>query len=372
MLLFFLIMEERDGFFTLIWRRINYLPILQRVLVANSVVIIIGAVAGTLLTRQLALIGNFRLILLFSSLGILLSLLVNYRIVKASLWPLRELRNNILKLHTGQTSIPESPLMQADPNIHSLIVAMNDTLRRLEIHSSQLRALSERSINMQEEERKRIARTLHDDTSQTVSTILLQLERLETELPEERTDLKQRLMSTRKIASDMLEELRKNIWDLRPTILDDLGLVPAIRWYARMRLEAIGVQVNFDLDEHIRFEPYLETLLFRISQEAVANVLRHAQADKVDLRLKMDQFRICFEVHDNGRGFNVEKTVEEAVSRKQLGLLGIQERASLVGGEVRIDSLPGQGTCLQVLIPLLSDQQIRMSEKPTDLVEAKK
>jgi two-component system sensor histidine kinase UhpB len=348
-------MDALTAYLTHLWQRFFYLPILRRVFIANTIVIIIGAVGGTLLTRQLVLFGNLRLILLFASLGIGLTLLVNYMILRTSLQPLQDLRNAVLKVESGQTTLLESTLMQADPDIHDLVVAINAMLERLEGRTSQLRLLSEGAINMQEEERKRIARALHDDTAQAVSTILLQLERLENELPEERTDLKKRLGESRQLAARMLEDLRKNIWDLRPTILDDLGLVPAIRWYARTRLEETGARVNFDLDEEIRLEPYQETMLFRICQEAVGNVQRHARAENVAICLAKEAAQVCLEIKDDGRGFDVERTAEEAVSRKQLGILGIQERVSLVGGKVKVESTPGQGTCLHVCIPLLNN-----------------
>jgi signal transduction histidine kinase len=242
-------------------------------------------------------------------------------------------------------------------------------LERLEVRTSQLRALSDRVISVQEDERKRIARALHDDTSQAVSTLLIQLERMEDELPANQVAVRRRLVEARGLASAMLDDLRKNIWDLRPTILDDLGLVPAIRWYARMRLQETGVQVSFDMDEDIRPEPYLETLLFRMSQEAVGNILRHAEAKNVIIRLMKDYSRVCLEVEDDGRGFNVEHTVEEAVSHKQLGLLGIHEQASLVGGEAKIDSAPGRGTRVHVCIPLLTGAQMNREGTGPNKVE---
>jgi two-component system sensor histidine kinase UhpB len=332
---------------------VHRLPVLERVLVVNSVIIVTGALVGTLLTHHLTIIGNLWLTPLLLSVGILFLLLINYRIIKTSLHPFRDFRNAVDRVKNGQTILFETPSMQSDPDIHQLVLSVNSMLGRLEMRTKQLQALSERIITAQEEERRRIARSLHDDTSQAVSTLLLQLERLENELPEDRDDLRLRLADARRLVSNMLEELRKNIWDLRPSILDDLGLIPAIRWYARMRLQEIGVQLNFDLGENIRLEPYLETMLFRITQEAVTNILRHAGAKTVTISLKWEGERVCLEVEDDGRGFDVERTAGEAVTRKQLGLLGIQERVSIVGGQAVVDSSPGHGARLQVSVPLL-------------------
>ena len=332
---------------------LHRLPVLERVLVVNSVIIVAGALIGIVLTGHLTIIKIPWLTPLLLSLGILLLLLVNYRIIKTSLHPFRDFQDAVDQVKNGQTTLLETPSMQSDPDIHQLVLSVNSMLGRLEMRTKQLQALSERIITAQEEERRRIARSLHDDTSQTVSTLLMQLERLEDELPEERDDLRLRLADAHRLVSNMLEDLRKNIWDLRPTILDDLGLIPAIRWYARMRLQEIGIQLNFELGENIRLAPYLETMLFRITQEAVTNILRHAEAKTVTIRLKWEGDRVCLQVEDDGRGFDVGRTAGEAVTRKELGLLGIQERVSIVGGQAVIDSSPGQGTRLQVFVPLL-------------------
>jgi len=245
--------------------------------------------------------------------------------------------------------------MKSDPDIHRLVRAMNSMLERLDRRTNQWRALSERAINAQEEERKRIARGLHDDTAQTISTLIIYLERLEAASYEDPREYQSRLSEIRRMATGMLEDLRKNIWDLRPTILDDLGLLPAIRWYAQSNLEKAGLKIQFDFkNENLRLSPPLETMMFRISQEAVNNILHHANASIVKISLWNDRSKIYFEVEDDGQGFDVERISGEAVARKQLGLLGIQERVSLVGGDVQIISSPGQGTRLQVRTPFLN------------------
>jgi two-component system sensor histidine kinase UhpB len=351
---------------SLVMNTISYLrqklfsvSIFQRVLIGNSIVIIIGAIGGTLLTRHLAMLGNINLILLFSSVGIILTLMVNYWIIKTALHPLQELRLAVAQLKDRQTPLRESIVMHADPVISQLVVTIDSMLERLDKRTLQLRALSERDINAQEEERRRIARALHDDTSQSVSMLIIQLERLENTLPMDQGDLHARLTGIRQLAMTLLEDLRKNIWDLRPTILDDLGLVPAIRWYARFKLKEVGISVEFEMfNEATRLRPHLETMLFRITQEAVNNILRHADAENVMIRLQQENDQICLEIEDDGRGFDVGTTAGQAVSRKQLGLLGIQERASLVGGEVQIASSPGLGTRVRVYVPLLRGNSI--------------
>lgn len=333
--------------------------IFNRVLIGNSFIIIFGAIAGTIFTRQLTLIGNVRLILLFSVSGILITLIVNYWIIRTALRPLYELGNVLEQVDNGQIHIPGSLKKYQDPYIHHLVTALDSTLLRLENRTSQLQAISERAINAQEEERIRIARGLHDDTAQSISMLIIRLERLENLIPVDLPDLVKNVADVRKFLIRLLEDLRKIIWDLRPSILDDLGLVPAIRWFARSNLEEAGITVDFEMDADVmRLPPHLETTLFRVTQEAVNNILSHADAKNVSVRLWSEQGHISLEVKDDGHGFDVERTSGEAVSKKQLGLLGIKERVSLVGGRVKVESALGTGTHVHVFIPLPGEELI--------------
>ena len=337
-------------------RRIS---IFNRVLIGNSFIIIFGAIAGTIFTRQLTLLGNIRLILLFSFFGILITLIVNYWIIRTALRPLHELGNVLEQVDGGQTHIPDSLKKYGDPNIHHLITALDSMLLRLANRTSQLQAISERAINAQEEERIRIARGLHDDTAQSISMLIIRLERLQNLIPIDSPDLEKHVGEAHKLSTRLLEDLRKIIWDLRPSILDDLGLVPAIRWFARSNLEEAGIKVDFGMGiDGMRLPPHLETTLFRVTQEAVNNILRHANAKDVSIRLWSGQGQICLDVKDDGHGFDVERASGEAVSKKHLGLLGIRERVFLVGGRVNVESAPGTGTCVHVFIPLPGEELI--------------
>lgn len=324
----------------------------NRVLIGNSVIIIFGAIAGTIMTRQLTLFGNVWLILLFSAVGILITLLVNRMIIRTALHPLHELGHALEQVNSGQIHIPDSLKSYGDPDIQRLIVTIESMLKRLAHRTSELQAISERAINAQEEERVRIARSLHDDTAQSISMLIIHLERLGNMIPAGAPDVAHHVEDAQKVATKLLENLRKVIWDLRPSILDDLGLLAAIRWFARTNLEAAGITVEFrDGSEAVRLPSHLETMLFRITQEAVSNIIRHAGAQKVSVHLWAEEANVCLEIKDDGRGFDIEKTVGGALYRKQLGLLGIQERVSLVGGEMKLESIRGSGTRLQVRVP---------------------
>lgn len=335
------------------------ISIFNRVLIGNSVIIIFGAVAGTIFTREMTLLGNARLILLFSSIGILITLLVNWVIIKTALHPLHKLGDALEQVHSGQIQIPDSLKNYKDPDIRRLVIAIDSMLNRMGHYTSQLQAISERAINAQEEERVRIARSLHDDTAQSISMLIIHLERLGSLVPADRVDIVRYISDAQNVATRLLENLRKIIWDLRPSILDDLGFVSAIRWFARTNLEKAGVKVDFWVgDEVMRLPSHLETMLFRIAQEVISNILRHANAARVSIRLWIADEHIWLEIKDDGHGFDIEKTVGEAIDRKQLGLLGIQERASLVHGEVKIESSTEAGTCLQVYIPLPMEEMV--------------
>ncbi len=348
--------------------------ILKRLLIGNTLVILVGAIGGTLLTRHLALVGDIDLILIFFFLGVLISILVNYWIIKTVLRPLDELRSKLEGVKEGQTAIQESQQMQSDPDIHRLVLATNSMLQRLAQRTRQLHALSERAINAQEEERVRIARCLHDDTSQAISMLIINLEQLKNCFRPNESTAERRLAEALQLASNLHEEVRKIIWNLRPTILDDLGLVPAIRWYTRSVLTPIGIEVDFENPgENTRFDPLIETTLFRVIQETINNIQKHAEARKVTIHLVMLENMVHLDIVDDGKGFDVDRASEQAVSLKTLGLLGIQERVSLVDGEAIIKSNPGQGTHIKICVPFLgefSDQEGQIEKVNTPIPQA--
>lgn len=331
-------------------------PIVYRLLLGNSI-IAISAIVGTFLIHQYTQIPESTLIAFCAIIGFVAIFLFNYFTVQISLRSLGELKHTIDQINLDDLSLPESIVLDTDPDLKPLADSINAMLIRLERSNRQLRALSERATHAQEEERRRIARNLHDDTSQSLSSIIISLERLEGDLPPDAANLKPRVIQARQITTRTLEDLRNIIYDLRPTMLDDLGLIPAVRWFARSTLESSGIQVTFQIpEEPLRLPEHLETELFRIAQEGVNNIFRHSNADQVIIRLFQEPDHICLEMEDNGSGFDVEHTVDTALTQKRLGLLGIKERATLVGGDVLINSQPGKGTILQVCIPCTPDE----------------
>ena len=208
-------------------------------------------------------------------------------------------------------------------------------------------------ISAQEEERRRIARGLHDDTAQALATLLVGIQTAEEALPPAATDARVILQHLRPQATRAVEEMRKIILDLRPSALDDLGLAAAIRWYAETSLEPAGVAVSCTVSgKEKRLPGPLETVLFRMAQEAINNVARHAEAHNVRLQMRFAGRKFVLDLNDDGKGFDVHEVAASTDETRGLGLLGMRERAALFGGSVRIESGVRQGTRIHIEVPV--------------------
>ncbi len=216
-------------------------------------------------------------------------------------------------------------------------------------HRRRLRAFGLSALRAAEEERRRIARELHDDTAQRLAAILLRLRLVRTE----RSAL-ERDMLLEEIRGDLLEAaegVRRIARGLRPPALEDAGVIAAIRAHVRSRVENGGPQVDVDadaVDDWLDDEGKL--VLYRIVQEALSNVLRHAEASHIEIRIDVREDRVLALVADDGRGFDPVQGPRD--DGRGLGLLGMRERASLVGGRVTVESAPGAGTRVRLEIPV--------------------
>ena len=222
--------------------------------------------------------------------------------------------------------------------------------------NQRLRHLSVQIINAQEAERKRISQELHDEMGQALTAIIYNLEMSLQDLPPGLGQTtKERLVEAYSLTLRTLEQVRLLSLDLRPAMLDDLGLVPALRSYVSRYTRRTRMEVAFEaIGMEEQLSPEMETALYRIVQEALTNVARHAQARSIRLRLERKASTVAVVVEDDGRGFDVEKTRESKPSDSGVGLLGIEERVHAMGGSLCILSQPGQGTVLSVEMPLLS------------------
>ena len=207
----------------------------------------------------------------------------------------------------------------------------------------------------QEEERKRIARDLHDDIAQSLLLVMQGLDMLSsTKRPKlSNTQLKAYLERLRNQAVDALEAVRRCAQDMRPRIIDDLGLVAALEWLTDDLAKHIEIDAGAEIKGGGRaLSSEAELLLFRIAQEALNNVRKHAQATKAQLTIEFDDGSLAMTIWDNGRGFKVPKILGDLASLGKLGLAGMQERARLIGGNLKIDSEKEKGTTVTVRVPI--------------------
>jgi len=206
-------------------------------------------------------------------------------------------------------------------------------------------------ISAQEEERQRLARELHDETAQTIGALSIALDRARHGLRDAPPDVVDQLQEAHSITKRLLEETRRLILDLRPMALEDLGLVPAIRWYAETHLQQQGVTTAIELDQPaVRLPPHMEVALFRIAQEAINNIAKHAEAQRATIRLFFRDSAVRIAVADDGRGFDVDRVLASA--GESVGLMGMQERTRLLSGRFDIRSEEGKGTQVTVEVPV--------------------
>jgi signal transduction histidine kinase len=233
-------------------------------------------------------------------------------------------------------------------------------LQEAQLHEAQRREalrgqLLRQVVSAQEAERQRIARELHDATGQSLTAVGLGLRSVSDVLRQDTDKAAENLRQLEGLVARALDELQRLISDLRPSHLDDLGLPAALRWYAgevqnRTRLN-IAAEIN---GEPRPIDPMVNTALFRVAQEALTNVIKHAQAANVTMRLSYLPDTVMLEVEDDGCGFEVHARAE----RPAWGLLGMEERATLLGGSVAIQSQPGHGTRVEMTIPYHSNLEV--------------
>ena len=259
--------------------------------------------------------------------------------------------------------LPEGP----SDEIGQLVRAFNTMTRQVETRNQQNEELSEqlqqqsmqrgrllkRLITAQEDERMRVARELHDELGQSLTGLALRAEALERHLPGTDDGGRSILDQIRSLITDTTEQMYDIIMDLRPSMLDDLGLVSAINAYTERALE--NTELTFAIDDKCfddRLPREMETALFRVLQEGITNVVRHADASHIAITLKCDNGLFEGRLADDGRGFEPEAFQLNGQRSRGLGLLGMHERINQCGGRMKIDSVPGHGTQIRIAMPL--------------------
>jgi len=209
--------------------------------------------------------------------------------------------------------------------------------------------------SIQEEERKRIARELHDETTQSLVGMAASLEAISSTLPKAQEPIKRKLKTLQSVSLGVLDEMHRMIYELRPSMLDDFGLVPAVRLLAQKELNPAGIVFDFKVEgREKRIPPRLESTLFRVIQEAMNNIVRHSRAKKSRIILRFQKNKVNVLIADDGTGFDTNEAISPQTRPKGLGLLGMRERVGLVNGVIRIQSESGGGgTEITIEVPLL-------------------
>jgi signal transduction histidine kinase len=222
---------------------------------------------------------------------------------------------------------------------------------QLEEKQKQNESLLKKLITSQEDERKRVARDLHDESLQTLSAILMNIEmcRLHPELitPDKVSTIKETV-------TRVINEVNKVVQNLRPTVLDDLGFEAAMVWLVDSNLRDRGIHCHLNMDKFSdeKLTPHMEITLFRIIQEATSNIARHAKAKNAFIEIKTDEQSFSMSIEDDGEGFDIQNAFQDMLTGRGLGILGMKERASLVNGTLTVCSTPGEGTTVVCKIPL--------------------
>ncbi len=247
------------------------------------------------------------------------------------------------------TDLDEIALVQLAE--HAAIAIRNARLfAAVQAAGERLQALSSRLLEVQEAERRHLARELHDEVGQALTAVKINLQMLRRQAA--RDPDAGRLDDSLGIVDDILQGVRRMSLDLRPSLLDDLGLGAALRWYVGGQAQRAGLTAEVVADSlPADLSPALATTCFRIVQEAVTNVVRHARATRLTVTLALDDATLDLTVVDDGTGFDVAGARRRALEGGSLGLLGIEERAELAGGHSVIESAPRRGTTVRVSLP---------------------
>ncbi len=260
--------------------------------------------------------------------------------------PLQRLERQAAALAWGDFDAIQEPVGGIS-EVQHLQKELAEMSRKVQAAQAGLRGYIGAITAAQEEERRRLARELHDDTIQAIIALKQRVQLAEQTVRDPAT--RHTLSELEELAAQTIENLRRMTRALRPIYLEDLGLVAALDMLARETSQNSGISVEFlKTGEARRLAPEVELALYRIAQEALSNVVRHARARRAEVRLAFDERQIELEVRDDGIGFNVPRSPTDFAPNGHFGLLGIRERADLIGARLSVESAPGNGTRLKV------------------------
>ena len=346
------------------WR----LSLFEKVILANTIMLLGEAQVGFWVTSQNLESAHYLLGTAFIVVATLTTVVINFILLRLSFRPLFSLLATIRQISTGETQLRAPLDKHIDTEIGELARSFNTMLDRLEhTRQEQTRLI----LQTQENERRRIALELHDEAGQNLTALLIHNELLRQQLqllpeqemrPATRQQLEQGLQRLNQLTQQTLEGVRVLAQQLRPSVLDDLGLAAAFRWLVEDSAQRLQLEVELTLEgvseEVHALPPLYETTLFRIAQESLTNVARHAQVQKARITLRQTGQHLLLQISDQGCGYN--PTQAQASS----GVVGMRERASLLQGILTLHSQPGQGTRIDVCLPLPAQ-----AASPQDLEE---
>lgn len=322
-------------------RRLLSLPLFWRVFSINAAILVLATAALIFapVTVSVPVAETEMAVLL---IGLLLLLGLDYALLRPAFRPFNELVDR-MRRH-DPLSPGERVRVDGGPNIAVLARTFNEMLDRLE---SERRESARRALLVQESERRRVARELHDEVGQTLTAVMLQVEAMGARIPE---DLRDELDELRETARSGVEDIRRIVRQLRPEALEDLGLRSALMALVTTFSDQAGVRVERDLDGDLPLSDEQELVVYRIAQEALTNVARHAAATQVEIRLERAGDRAVLVVRDNGRG------LPEGAQTSTHGIRGMRERAMLIEAQLTITESPGGGTEVRLSLPLESEE----------------
>jgi signal transduction histidine kinase len=270
--------------------------------------------------------------------------------------------NRQLKREIAQRKSVEKSLRKSEQHYGQLLEQSRRTQERLRLLSRQL-------LSAQEEERKRISRELHDVIAQTLTSINVRLGTLKKEAALNTNGLERSIAGTQRLVERSVNIVHQFARELRPTVLDDLGLIPALHTFMKSFRQETGIRVSLSAFAAVeRVNGDKRTVLYRVAQEALTNVARHAQASEAEVQIQKVDGAICMKIKDNGKGFREERMLR-AKNGRRLGLLGMKERLEMVGGNFTVTSAPGKGTTVLAQVPLMDgtsngEEETRSSRLP--------
>jgi signal transduction histidine kinase len=252
--------------------------------------------------------------------------------------------NRKLKTEVVQRKAAEASLLMSEKSHRAL-------LREARQMQLRLRHLSHQVLSAQEAERKEISRELHDEIVQTLTGINVQLASLKIESGVSKKSFSKHITYTQRLVEKSVDIVHQFARDLRPTLLDDLGLIPALHAYMKSFTARTGLQVGFSTFAGVeRLSNDKRTVLYRVAQAALVNIAEHAKASSVSVKIEEHPQTVLMEIKDNGVSFDVAHVLDSR-RNKRLGLIGMRERVEMVGGTFRIVSVPGHGTTITSILP---------------------